>query len=154
MKSWTRHLPLTLCCLGCAFLAYLATAAVGIDTDTAGMRRQVLYDWLELSPAQRVEVDQDDPTFFEQSADLAKQLGDHRALLAEMITEPASTDEEITEQLDRVIDVEITLERRVGQFILTARHRLNPSQRQRLLGAIATGLRDNAGDHINPEQDN
>ncbi len=154
MKSWTRYLTLTLCCLGCALLAYLATAAVGADGDLTDVRRLALYDWLELSPAQRAEIDQDDPTFFEQSADLAKQLGDHRATLADLITETASTDEQIIQQLDRVIDVEVKLEKRVAQFVLVARHRLNSAQRQRLVDAIATGLRDNAGDHITPEQGN
>ena len=107
-----------------------------------------LSDWLDLSAAQRDAVREADPSFETESATLTARLRDDRAQLAKLLVASDSADEAIRTQLERVIDTEVTLERRVSEFVLTIRGELTAEQRARLMGYIADGLRTKAGDHL------
>jgi len=134
-----------------------AASQPSAETDTArpgaratdharGPRRYgILARWLGLSPQQLRVVEHDDPHFAREAAELDAQLRHEQEKLAALLEAISTPDEQILEQLERVIAAHAALERRVARYVLKIRHHLSPDQQRRLLGLCASGVRKAAG---------
>ncbi|MFQ5496140.1 MAG: Spy/CpxP family protein refolding chaperone [Phycisphaerae bacterium] len=146
MMARPRVVAWVLVCLGVGTVAYVATVASG--QHAAGSGRQELYRWLELTAQQQRSVEQADASFAQDGRVLTGELRAERETLAGLLMKPDVSDDVIRAQLERVIDREVTLERRVSEFVLRIRRHLNPEQRLKLMELVAGGLRENAGQHL------
>ena len=90
-----------------------------------------------------VELDPscNDPDFHRQGATLRADLAEQRHALAGLLEDPASSDETLTRQVERVIAACDALERRVARHVLAIRRHLTPSQAKQLMGLVAEGVR-------------
>ena len=130
--------------------SFWATRAVG-QGDTArtrpgaGRARRFrpgrVARWLGLTAEQAKALRQADPTFDTEAAELRTQLTGRRKTFAQLLENDESSDQQLLQQLDKVIETQSRLERRVTQHLLKVRRLLTPQQRRRLLGLAASGVR-------------
>ena len=133
-----------------AALAVAAGVAAFLATPQSGGRgrgggRAALSQWLELSPERDEAVRKADPDFEQDSELLTANLAAEREKLAALLGEPASTDQQVLDRVERVIAAHNSLERRVAKHVLAIRAHLTAEQQQRLMGLCASGVRRAAG---------
>jgi len=96
---------------------------------------------LGLSPAETKAMVEADPDFNRQAATLRAELAKERDALAGLLETTASSDEILTQQVERVIAAHGALERRVARHVLAIRKHLTPSQAKCLMSLLAEGVR-------------
>ena len=139
---------LVLLIVGVAAIAF--AAAWLVRTCTAPDRPDVsIAQWLALSPQQAQRLQQIDPAFARDVADMAGQLDHARQTLAQLLEHEHATDLQILDQVEHVIDAHNALERRVAEHLVQLRGELEPTQRQRLGRHAADHIRLGLGRHAN-----
>ncbi len=132
-----------LLCLAAGSLTFLTTVlakpAGSNDAAKATVENPALI-WLGISPAQRAEIEQDDPRFADESSGLMAELLRARQALAALLESSTAGDQQILDQVDLVNEIEHRLERRVTQYVLRVRHHLTADQQKRLMGLCAQGF--------------
>ena len=96
---------------------------------------------LGLLPSEAKEMAAADPDFHREAAALKADLAEQRGALVGLLEDPASSDETLTQQIERVIAAHGALERRVAGHVLAIRKLLTPSQAKQLMGLVAEGVR-------------
>lgn len=129
-----------------ATYAWRSQPAQPIPTDPHSDPTQALGAWLHLMPDELERIDSVDPTFAAQSAELESSLETERETLARLFEDAGATDEAISQQVEKVIDIHNQLERRVAEHLLALRPQLTDAQRSRLFQTCADGVRK-AGGH-------
>ncbi len=105
-------------------------------------RRYCAVDrWLSVTPAQREQIQRLDPDFYADVVSQREKLADERDSLAALLEDPEATSEEITQQVERSIELGNELERRVTKHLLLLRKILTADQQKRLFGLAASGVR-------------
>jgi len=130
--------------------ASTTTGAAPSDDRPRWGRLAVMGQWLGLTEEQRTRISQQDPTFWREVIDLRNSLATERDRLAKLLEDPKSTDQQITDQVERVITLGNQLERRVMKHLLAVRGQLTPEQQQKLLSLCASGVRQGMGWHGGP----
>ena len=120
--------------------AFLATSAPGRQGGRG--RQAALSRWLDLSAERAEAVRKADPDFQQESDLLTANLAAEREKLAALIEDPASSDKQILEHVERVIAAHDALERRVARHLLAIRPHLTAGQQKRLMGLCANGVRE------------
>ncbi|HUW82624.1 MAG TPA: hypothetical protein VMZ31_07465 [Phycisphaerae bacterium] len=153
----TRHMMIVAAlALGAGAGSFLATravqpAAAGPQQQTepadvqAPGRGRSLARWLELSPERQQAVEQADPDFSAESAELRQTLVDERIRLAALLENLDTPDEPILEQVERVIEAHDKLERRIARHVLAIRPHLTPAQQRELMSVCAGCVRQAVG---------
>ncbi len=83
--------------------------------------------------------------FAQDSADLDAVLASERETLAELFEDKQANDDQILEQVERVIEGQGALERRVTAYIVAIRSHLSDAQRDKLFKRCADGVRRAGG---------
>jgi hypothetical protein len=100
-----------------------------------------LAQWLHLEHEQATEVDKHDPQFAEDVRKLRETLANERARLITLFENIETSDEELRQQIEVVIDAHNQVELRVADYLITVRHHLTPAQQQRLFSLCAENIR-------------
>jgi len=100
-----------------------------------------LARWLGLTGEQMRLVHMADPSFVEEAGRLRGQLVEQRREFARLLESDETSDEQLLEQLDRIVDTQAALERRAVDHLLKIRRFLTPEQRRRLFHLAARGVR-------------
>lgn len=100
-----------------------------------------LCNWLQLSKEQKQAVRATDPGFVGEVRAIQQALADERLALASLLETPDSGDQEIMDQVERVIEAHDALERRVARHMLAIRPILTPEQAKQFMGLAARGVR-------------
>lgn len=122
-----------------AGVSFLAT--IGTSPETRAANDPHLNRWLGLSKDQIKAIDEADPGFDKEAAELADTLSQAKGELASALEDDDATDERILERVESAIAAHDALERRVAQHLLNIRSHLAPEQRSRLMGLCAEGVR-------------
>jgi len=153
-RQWTMIVAAL--ALGAGVGSFLATRAVqpavaepqqeseAADAQAPGRGRS-LARWLELSRERQQAVEQADPDFPAQSAELLQTLGNERAKLAALLENLDTPDESILEQVERVIEAHDKLERRIARHVLAIRPHLTLAQQRELMSVCAGCVRQAIG---------
>jgi Spy/CpxP family protein refolding chaperone len=132
-----------------AFVGFGATYAWQAQRPTQlpppGNPARALGGWLRLMPEQVEQLAEVDPGFAADRARLETALAEARETLARLFENASATDEQILEQVERVIDAHDALERRVAQYLVALRPHLGQEQRNRLFQRCAEGVRSAGG---------
>lgn len=108
-------------------------------------RMGAMCQWLGLSDEQRQKLQQQDPTFWQEAMDLRSAMATERDNLTKLLRDPAATDQQITDQVEKMIAKGNEMERRVVKHILALRSQLTPEQQSKLLGLCARGVQQRMG---------
>ena len=100
---------------------------------------------LGISTERMAEIDAKDPTFRDDLARLRGELVTRRQALADALESSDSSDEEIRDCVERIIETHNALERRVTEYLLIVRYELSPEQRAKLFRLCAQGVRGGHG---------
>ena len=100
-----------------------------------------IADCLGLSADEASAMAAADPDFGPQARTLRSSLDKERDALAGLLEGPATTDEAVMQQVERVITAHSALERRVAVHVLAIRKLLAPEQAKRLMGLAARSVR-------------
>ncbi len=122
-----------------------STASVPADTRPRWGRLEMLARWLNLTEDQRRQIVEKDSGFWKEVMDLRESLAGERDKLAKLLEDPKATDQQISEQFEKMISEGNQLERRVVKHLLSVRGSLTPEQQEKLLGLCARGVRQNMG---------
>ncbi len=104
-----------------------------------------LSGWLQVSPQQQERLGSVDAGFIEDQARLEAALFAERQKLAGLFEKEDSTGEDILQQVERVIEADNALERRVAKHLVALAPHLTSEQRDRLYGCCAKYVRDAGG---------
>jgi hypothetical protein len=104
-----------------------------------------LSGWLQVTPQQQERLGSVDAGFIEDQARLEAALFAERQKLAELFESADSSGEAILQQVERVIEADNTLERRVAKHLVALAPHLTNEQRGRLYGHCAKYVRDAGG---------
>ncbi len=146
-----RYGGLSLIAIACAAGSYLATYALRQQgrTNSAGGSAtavaQSVAGWLELTPQQATSVRDIEASFATDRAPLEAKLAAAREQLAELLENPATTNEEILQQVENVIAAHDVLERRVAAHLVAMRPHLTADQQKRLFERFASSVREGGG---------
>lgn len=124
-------------CLVSAGISFIITLAAGPRQDARGPQLSTL----NLSEQDWSRIRAFDPTFADESGTLTQALAADRATLADLLEDPASRDEAILAQVEKVIVSHDQLERRVTQHLLKIRQHLTASQQKQLMGLASESVR-------------
>jgi hypothetical protein len=91
------------------------------------------------------EIDSRDATFKADLASLRAELAARRQALADALESPDSSDDEVRNGVERIIETHNTLERRVTEYLLVVRDELTPQQRTKLFRLCSEGVRGGHG---------
>jgi Spy/CpxP family protein refolding chaperone len=124
-----------------------APAATTAPTDIVPRwgRLGAMAQWLGLTEDQRRQIAQADPSFWGEVMNLRTSMAAERDALARLLEDPKATDQQINDQVDKVISAGNRLERRVVKHLLAVRGQLAPEQQQRLLSLCARGVQQGMG---------
>lgn len=124
--------------------AYAVTIAARSSRPTPGAdtATTALLDWANVSADQRELLRGKDPTFAQELTELRGQVTSRRAELASTLEKVEASDEEILQSVERVIEAENALERRVTRYLLNVREHLTPEQQRRLFCLCAERVRE------------
>jgi len=137
--------------LACAAGSYLATYAVqqqmqpGATSGPMTAAARSVTDWLRLTPEQAAQVSDIEAAFAKDRAPLEAALTSARERLATLLENAATTNEEILQQVEKVIAAHDALERRVAEHLVAMRPHLTAEQQKRLLDRFATSVRESGG---------
>jgi hypothetical protein len=98
-----------------------------------------LASWLRMTPGQARALAQGE--FSQEAGALNQGLENERTKLILLFETPGSSDEQILQQVERVIDAHDALERYVARYVVGLRHELTPQQQRRLMGLCAASMR-------------
>jgi uncharacterized membrane protein len=101
--------------------------------------------WLALSPEQTAEVQKDDAPFAADMQSLGNRVRQERQKLADLLESASTPDGEMHAQLQRALDADAALQRRVLDYVLRVRPHLSAEQQRQLLGLCAQGFRGGMG---------
>jgi Spy/CpxP family protein refolding chaperone len=101
--------------------------------------------WLAFTDEQDEAIRQSDPDFDTGAAELSLAFIAERQQLARLLDAPASSDEQVTAQVERVIEANHALIKRVVAHILAVREHLSPQQQQQLMRLCSNIIRGRAG---------
>ncbi len=104
-----------------------------------------LVRWLQVSPQSAERLVEIAAPFGEARAKLESVLYTERGKLADLFDSDVATDDEILQQVERVIEADNALERRVAQQLVALRPYLTGDQRARLFKRCAQGVREAGG---------
>ena len=140
------RLPRTGVVVAVAVLAGLVAFLATVSARGAAARAQQrpLGRWLGLSAQQAADVEKADPDFTADSEELTSDLSDRRQRLAALLEDPQATADQITKQVEAVIEAQSALTRRVTRHVLAIRPILVAEQQKELMGLCATGVREAA----------
>jgi hypothetical protein len=137
--------------LACAAGSYVATYAMqqprnGAPSSAPGTSASAsVADWLGLTPQQAAEVREIEAGFAADRVPLEATLAAERERLAAALENPASTNDEILQQVEKVIAAHNALERRVAAHLIAMRPHLAVEQQRRLFERFASGVRESGG---------
>lgn len=97
-------------------------------------KRKGFTQMLKLSKEQLNAIKQKDPTFEAESENLSRQLVDERSKLLTMFENIETNDKSLRQQVDRLILVHNTIEKRVVEYVVVLRSSLTPEQQKWLVG--------------------
>jgi len=130
--------------------SFWAATAVGPD-DTAtppdnGSTQQTpappeMGRWLGLDRDRARRVRRTDPGFHDDMADLKSQLANERDTLASLLEDTESSDQAVLSQVEKVVEAQGRIERRVVDHLLKIRKHLSPDQRRKLFDLVARRVR-------------
>ncbi len=145
-----RYGGLSMTALACAAGSYLATYALQqtgrTDRSTGSTAAaQSVTDWLGLTPQQAADVRDIEATFAADRTPLEAKLATERERLATMLENPATSSDEILQQVEKVIAAHDGLERRVAAHLVAMRPHLTAAQHKRLFDRFASGVREGGG---------
>ncbi|MHC4234174.1 MAG: Spy/CpxP family protein refolding chaperone, partial [Planctomycetota bacterium] len=100
---------------------------------------------LGISARRMAEIDSRDATFKADLASLRAELAARRQALADALESPDSSDDEVRNGVERIIETHNTLERRVTEYLLVVRDELTPQQRTKLFRLCSEGVRGGHG---------
>ena len=126
---------------GAFFAGIVFTLTIGAGPKSAPAKDPHLNSLLNLTSEQIAAIDQADPDFDADAADLSNALDDAKTRLAEVLESDDATDEQIRKQFESTIEAHNALKRRVAEHILKIRTHLEPEQRSRLMGLCAESVR-------------
>lgn len=136
----------------CAAGSFLATYALQPQQQTVPPREggfpstiRTLGGWLQLTPEQAARLADIEPEFAHDSAELEAVLSGEREKLAELFEDEQAHDDQILEQVERVIEAQGALERRVTAYLVAIRSHLSDAQRTKLFKRCADGVRRAGG---------
>jgi Spy/CpxP family protein refolding chaperone len=101
--------------------------------------------WLAFTDEQDEAIRRSDPDFDTEAAELSLAFIAERQQLARLLDAPASPDEQVTAQVERVIEANHALIKRVVAHILAVREHLSPQQQQQLMRLCSNIIRGRAG---------
>jgi len=104
-----------------------------------------LIGWLEVSPEKAARLVEIAAPFGEARAKLESALYIERGKLDDLFDSDVATGDEILQQVERVIQADNALERRVVQQLVSLRPYLSGEQRARLYKRCAQGVREAGG---------
>ena len=120
--------------------AFFITATVHGETE-----KSPVAEWLDLSDRETESLDERDPGFAQDATELSDALYEARRALADLLEDPATPDDTIRQQVEKIIKAHSALERRATEHLLAIRDHLTPDQQKRLLGFCASFIREGAG---------
>ncbi len=153
--AWTINIATALLVGAGSFWAAAAISTPKPDTQPAPTTRDVepgaeMVRWLRMDRQQARRVRLADPGFMLETMQLRQQLHQQREKLAGLLEDDASSDEAVLEQVEKLIEVQGQLERRVTNHLLKIRKQLTPEQRKRLFGLAARGVRRHGRGRMRP----
>lgn len=116
-----------------------------LEADNVYSARVCMRNWLTFTDEQDKAIQQSDPDFDTEAAELSLAFISERQQLARLLDASRSTDEQITAQVERVIKANQALIRRVVTYILGIRRHLSPQQQQRLMHLCSKIIQGRAG---------
>ena len=116
-----------------------------LEADNVYSAQICMRNWLALTDEQEKVIQQSDPDFDTEAAELSLAFMSERQQLARFLDVTNSTDEEITAQVERVIKANVALIRRVVTYILAIRKHLSPKQQQPLMHLCSNIIQGRAG---------
>ena len=116
-----------------------------LEADNVYSAQVCMRNWLALTDEQEKVIQQSDPGFDTEAAELSRAFISERQQLARFLDVTNSTDEEITAQVERVIKADQALIRRVVTYVLAIRKRLSPQQQQPLMHLCSNIIQGRTG---------
>jgi Spy/CpxP family protein refolding chaperone len=116
-----------------------------LEADNVYSARVCMRNWLALTDEQDKAIQQSDPDFDTEAAELSLAFISERQQLARLLDAPSSTDGEITTQVEMAIKANHALIRRVVIYILAIREHLSPQQQQPLMHLFSNTIQGRAG---------
>jgi Spy/CpxP family protein refolding chaperone len=110
---------------------YSPAPASDAKTDGDLSPRLMIYDELELSEAQREELEQINRDLLEQINAIRKQMFEARRALADLIIADETDQDAIERHLDEMSDIQRRMQQLVVEHLLLERQLLGPEQRAR-----------------------
>ncbi|MCB9851633.1 MAG: hypothetical protein H6819_00950 [Phycisphaerales bacterium] len=143
----TLGIVFAVCTLGGFMAAYAWQPGGGRSEDTSSQSEplRALGGWLRLMPDQFAEIAKVDPTFATERDEMEADLAAERERLASMFENATASDEAIMAQVEKVIEIHDTLERRVANYLLALRPHLTSAQRAKLFELCGKEVRQAAG---------
>jgi Spy/CpxP family protein refolding chaperone len=139
MNRQTR-IVLSVALVAVALASFSATLVFGGNAP-AQPAPEPMTQLLDLSPSQADAIKTNHPHFAKEAAALSANLRKEKAALAAMLDNPATPDDRILSQVDRVNAAHAALENRVAKHVLAIRKHLTPAQQKRLMGLCAQSVR-------------
>lgn len=134
--------------IGAGIGSYLATVSMGQPRNAGqaahGGEREVAR-WLSLTSEQEQKLQAADPSFESDRLALHQELDAARDDLIAVLEKDSASDQEILAKVERTIDIDARLERRVVQHLLKVRTQLTPQQRRQLFEVSAEQIRQAPG---------
>jgi len=116
-----------------------------LEADNVYSARVCMRNWLTFADEQDKAIQQSDPDFDTEAAELSLAFIAERQQLARLLDAPASTDEQITAQVERIIEANHALIKRVVAHILAVREHLSSQQQQQLMRLCSNIMRGRTG---------
>ena len=104
-----------------------------LEVDKAYTRQSAMRNWLAFTDEQDNIIRQTDPDFDAEAAALSRAFIAERQQLARLLEASLSSDEQITAQVEKVIEANHALVKRVVTHILAIRKHLSPQQQQQFM---------------------
>ena len=116
-----------------------------LEADNVYSAQVSMRNWLAFTNEQDKAIRQSDPDFDTEAAELSLAFIVERQQLARLLDASGSTDEQITAQVESVIEANHALIRRVVTYILAIRKHLSPQQQQRFMHLCGNIIQGRAG---------
>jgi len=143
MKLDTKFIgALILACIAGVLSFYITR---GLNPKTKYSNHGSMRKWLAFTDEQDEAIRQSDPDFNKEAAELSMAFIAQRQHLAHLLDAPDSSDEQVTAQVERVIEGNHALTKRVVAHILAVREYLSPQQHQQLMHLCSNIIRGRAG---------
>ena len=117
----------------------------GLNAKTEYSNHRSMRKWLVFTDEQDEAIRQSDPDFNKEAAELSLAFIAQRQHLAHLLDAPASSDEQVTAQIERVIEDNHALIKRVVAHILAVREHLSPQQQHQLMNLCSNIIRGRTG---------